>query len=137
MSAAARLAGIKIPSAHRINKQRAIPGSSAVRRARQPSDRLGRQPTVSPEPYRLLPDPEIKSKPNANLSTGQIKYFDLDISVRTLQRGLKGYTNYAQKYRMTYVSKSISSANRRKFQQHGKQYENETISVSLVVPGSV
>ena len=126
VSAAARLANLKISSAHYINKQRAVLGSPAVRRTRKLSSTLGRHPKVSPETYRKLPQPEFNPIRDQTLEA-QIEHFDLDIHVRTLQKGLARHTNRAQKYRQAYVSKEISSQNRRKRKQYAQQYQKETI----------
>ena len=61
------------------------------------------------------------------LYEAQIQYHKLPIKTRALQAGLKRHTNGGQRYKMAYIKKKISPANRQKRITYGLEHQDKTI----------
>ena len=92
-------------------RQRANMGSKALRRTHGVSKKLGKPSNVTKDIYKMLVDPArnpVRTKPY----TAQIALQHLPVGERQIQRKLKEHTRNGRKYKMAFVLKPVSGANR-------------------------
>ena len=110
LRAAAKAEHIPFSTAQRWAKQRKDYGSPSLRRTCPLSNKLGRREKLSPEIYKKLVSPSRNPVRN-QLYEAQIQYYNLDITKRMLQYGLKRHTRNGARYKMPYVNKKLSPEN--------------------------
>jgi hypothetical protein len=91
-------------------------GSPAKRKTRKLSQNMGRPCKVSKEVTSLLISPS-RNRVRDQPLPAQIRYHNLSVSERTLQRAFSRNTNKASLYKQAYVQKEISEQN------HGARWE--------------
>jgi transposase len=106
--------------------QRDTLGSPAYRRTRKRFKNLGRKPKVSKEEIQTLVLPS-KNPVRDQCYKAQIKYYNLNIVPRTIQRRLKQDTNQGQRYKQAYIRKTISKKNREERVKYRYQYQDKSI----------
>ena len=121
----ARATGIPYPTARRWLQQRLQLGSSAYRRTRQLSTRLGRPSTVTEsDVQRLIHAPqEVRQQPLA----AQLTIHDIHLSERQARRKIKEYSNNAQRYKAAYYKDDLSSQNEADRTKYGILHRGKSI----------
>ena len=126
LRAAAKAEHIPFSTAQRWAKQRKDYGSPSLRRTRPLSNKLGRREKLSPEIYKKLVSPSRNPVRN-QLYEAQIQYYNLDITKRTLQYGLKRHTRNGARYKMPYVNKKLSPKNLKSRVAYGKRHMHKKV----------
>jgi hypothetical protein len=112
-------------TACRWKQERDEMGTPAYHRTRKYSENLGRKPTFTAEKAKMLVDP--KNPVRDQTYEAQAEYHHLMVGPRTIQRGLKKYTNKGGRYKRAYVKKELSEKNKRIRTKYGIEHKEKTI----------
>lgn len=118
-------AEISRETGYRWLRERRDIGSDACRRSRKRSEILGRKSRVTKATCRFL-----VSKRNLlrdQLLECQIEEHNIPAKKRALQTQLKKHTKNAQRYKMAYVKKKISPANKIKREAFGNEHKGKSV----------
>ena len=117
--------GIDESTGRKWLRDRAIWGSSAERRTRKLSKRLGRPQELTPTKLRQLPMPgnPVREEP----LEVQIDYHDIPLQKHQLQARLKDDANRAQIYKKRYTMKEISDSQAENRKQYSLDHRDQTL----------
>ena len=105
--------------------QRNILGNAALRRVRPQAKSLGRKEKVLKETYSFLIS-DLNPVRNKQLDY-QVNFLYLNVTPRTIQRGLKRHTNGAERFKQVYINKKLRAINKRIRVKFGKEYQDKTV----------
>lgn len=116
---------ISTRTGYRWLQSRRLYGSSAYRKTRQNSKILGRKSRVTKAKCKFLVS--RRNKVRDQLLECQIAEHDIPLKKRALQTQLRKHTNYGMFYKMAYVKKEISPANKKKREDFGDEHKDKTV----------
>jgi hypothetical protein len=74
----------------------------------------------------MLVDPK-RNPVHDQLYKAQIKYHNLPVQTRQLQRKLREYTRNAKRYKIAFVKKQVSAKNKEERAEYKKEHLSKTI----------
>lgn len=125
MTAICTASNISRDTGYRWLRERAALGSSAYQRTRRTLQKLGRQSKVNKTICQFLVSKrnEVRDQPLEY----QIAKHNISVKKRDLHIQLRKHTNHGMFYKMAYVKKEISAANKTKRQDVGCEHKDKTV----------